>query len=234
MNPMNKIFIGMIGLIIVLVAAIAVIVKKLDAQKDDNKAFQQAMSNKFDTLRNNMGQQTASVPAAVFADIKSLKQSVDQQNKAGANIQSKIDNWTQSLILLSKTIGTTIKGTTKITGSDSIKTTGIAGKKDSVKVYPIYGIDTANKFYSLKGNVGYKHFELTPRFLDSTEIKGELVGHGLFKPGELTAFALSKNPFATTTQFKALVVKKIPAPIWKYVFILSGFAGGVYIGQHVH
>lgn len=231
MNLMNKIFLGMIGLIIVLVAAIAVIVKKLDAQKDDNKAFQQAMSNKFDTLRNKMGQQTASVPAAVFSDIKSLKQSVDEQNKAGANIQSKIDNQTQALILLSKTIGTTIKGATTIKSFDTVK---IAGTKDSVKTFPVYAIDTANKFYSLKGTVGFKHYELTPRFLDSTEIKGELVGHGLFKPGELIAFALSKNPFATTTQFKALVVKKTPAPVWKYVFIGLGFAGGVYVGQHVH
>lgn len=233
MTPgINKIFVAMLAVIVILVAAIAVIIKRLDVQKDDNKAFQQAMSSKFDTIRNKMGQQTASVPVSVFSDIKTLKSAVGQLNANGANIQSAVDGNTRALVLLSKNIGTTIKGTTKIASYDTVHNT-IAGIRDTL-IFPNYSIDTTNKFYSLKGLVGNKHFELTPVFFDSTEVKGEWVSHGLFKKGELTAFALSKNPYATITQFKALTVQKTPAPIWKIALIVLGAGGGFYLGTHFH
>lgn len=233
MTPgINKIFVAMIAVIIILVAAIAVIVKRLDVQRDDNIAFQQAMSSKFDTMRNKIGQQTASVPVAVFSDIATLKSAVGQLNANGANIQSAVDGNTRALVLLSKNIGTTIKGTTKIVSYDTTHST-IAGARDTF-MFPNYSIDTANKYFSLKGLVGNKHFELTPVFFDSTEVKGEWVSHGLFKKGELTAFALSKNPYATTTQLKALTVQETPAPIWKIALIVLGAGGGFYLGTHFH
>lgn len=234
MTPgINKVFVAMLAVIVILVAAIAIIIKRLDVQKDDNKAFQQAMSAKFDTIRNKMGQQTATVPASVFSDIKTLKSAVGQLNANGANIQSKIDGNTRALVLLAKNIGATIKGTTTIASYDTVKSQTKAGIKDTL-IFPNYAIDTVNKFFSLKGLVGNKHFEITPVFYDSTEVKGEVVSHGIFKKGELTAFALSKNPYATTTQFKALTVQKTPAPIWKIVLIILGASGGFYLGTHFH
>lgn len=228
----KKIFLALLAIILILVAAVAILVKKADANKDDLTAYQQAMSNKFDTIRNKIGQQTASVPVSVFSDLKSMKAAIGQLNASGANIESKVDGNTQSLTLLAKRIGTTIQGTTKIVGQDTAKVNAIAGRPDTIKTYPIYGIDTINKFYSLKGEVGFKHYKLTPVFFDSTEFKGELVSHGLFKAGELTAFSLNKNPFASTTQLKSLVVKKTAAPVWKYVWIAIGAAGGFYLRTH--
>lgn len=229
----NKIFIAMLGLIIILIAAIAVMWKRFDVQRDDNKAFQEALSSKFDTIRNKIGQQTASVPVSVFSDIQTLKSAVGQLNANGANIQSSVDRNTKALVLLSKNIGVTIKGTTKIVSYDTVKSKTIAGVKDTL-LFPNYSIDTTNKFFSLKGLVGNKHYEITPVFYDSTEVKGEWVSHGLFKKGELTAFALSKNPYATTTQFKALTVQKTPAPIWKITLIILGASAGFYLGTHFH
>jgi hypothetical protein len=230
----TKIFFGFAVVIVLLLAAIFIMKKKLDENKDDLSAFKQAMSSKFDTLRNKMGQQTASVPASVFADISSLKATVAELNAQGANIQSKIDRNTQSLVLLDRTIGTTIKGSTKITGFDTVRARAIAGKPDTIKAYPTYAIDTATKWYSLKGTVGPKQYAITPVFNDSIELKSEFVSHGLFKKSELTGFALSKNPFANTSGFKSLVLQKQPAPVLKYILVVLGAAGGFYLGQHIH
>lgn len=229
-----KIFLGFLIVIILLLGAIFIMKRKLDENKSNLAAFQQAISSKFDTIRNAQGQQTASVPTAVFADIATLKATVDQLNARGANIQSKLDNQTQSLILISRTIGTTIRGSTKITGYDTVMRRAIAGLKDSMKVYPTYSLDTTNKWFSLKGTVGPKQYAITPVFYDSLELKGEFISHGLFKKAELTGFALSKNPFANTTSFKSLVLKKEPAPVLKWILIVGGVAGGFYLGQHIH
>lgn len=229
-----KIFFGFLIVIVLLVAVIFIMKKRMDENRDDLSAFKQAVSSKFDTLRNKMGQQTASVPTAVFADIATLKSTVAELNAQGANIQSKLDNQTQSLILLSRTIGTTIKGTTKITGYDTVMRRALAGLKDSLKVYPTYSLDTTNKWFTLKGTVGPKQYVITPFFYDSTELKGELVSHGFFKPAVLTAFSLNKNPFANTTSFKSFIVKKEPAPVFKWILFGAAVGGGFYLGQHIH
>lgn len=234
MSTNTKMFLGFLLVVILLLAAIFIMKKKLDENKNNLAAFQQAISSKFDTMRNAQGQQTASVPTAVFADISTLKATVAQLNAKGANIQSKLDNQTQSLILLSRTIGTTIKGTTKITGFDTVMRRATADQRDTIKLLATYSVDTTNKWFSLKGTVGPKQYVITPVFFDSTEFKGELVSHGFFKPAVLTAFSLNKNPFANTVGFKSFIVKKEPAPVFKWILIGASVAGGFYLGQHIH
>lgn len=234
MSTNTKIVLALLVVVAILIGAILIMKKKLDENRSNLAAFQQAISSKFDTMRNAQGQQTASVPTAVFADISTLKATVAQLNAQGANIQSKLDNQTQSLILLSRTIGTTIRGSTKIIGFDTVMSRSAAGLKDTLKVYPTYSLDTTNKWFSLKGTVGPKQYAITPVFYDSLELKGELISHGLFKKAELTGFALSKNPFANTTSFKSLVLKKEPAPVFKWILIGASVAGGFYLGQHIH
>jgi hypothetical protein len=229
----SKVILCSIAIIVVLLAAIFIMKKKLDENKDDLAAFKISMSSKLDTIRNKQGQQTASVPVAVYADISNLKATVAQLNSQGANIQSKVDGNTQALVLLSKTIGMTIHGTTTVTGFDTISKV-TPGKTDTMKIYPTYGIDTVTKWYNIKASVGPKVFTITPVFYDSTELKGELVSQGFFKPSVLTAFSLNKNPYANTTGLKSFIVRKEPAPVFKYILIALGAAGGFYLGQHLH
>lgn len=230
----NKLLIGQTILIAILGIAIYFVWHQNNNNKQDLDAFKTAMSDKFTTFTNKNGQQVAQVQAAVFATTGNFQSAVKQLNAAGANIQSKIDNATQGLILLDKKIGGELSGTTKIIGEDTIKkTVETKGGKDSttLTVLPEYKIDTLTKWYSLNGTVGPKKYVITPMFFDSTELKPTMLKGGFLKPSILGVQSLNKNPYANTTGLKYLSIKKTPAPVWKVLGIVGLLGAGIYLGH---
>lgn len=229
----NKIFIGMGILIAVLTGVIIYQGHKIANLGDNQAALNTALNGKFTTFTDKFGDQVAAVQAAVFTNSTAMKDAVAQLNKNGANIRSEVGNQTQSLTLLDQKVGGLLTGKTTISGYDTIKSKPGIANKDTTKIFPIYKIDTANKWYSLNATVYHDHYAITPLFSDSLELKSEYVKHGLFKAPVLTTFALEKNPYSKTTGFKSILIKKDPAPVWQYVKFIAIFAGGIFVGTKV-
>lgn len=230
----NKIFIGMGVLILILVGVIIYQGRSNNDLKTDMKAFQIAMSDSFKVSTNKYGQQIAEVKSAVFADASDTKKAIGELNQNGANIKSIVDANTQSLTLLDTKVGGLLKGKTTITGYDTVRNKPAGPLTTSadtgLRVYPIYKINDSTKWYTLNGNVYYDHYALTPFFKDSTELKAEFSYNGLFKPRVLTMTTLQKNPYSKTTGLKSIVIKKQASPIWTYLGLIGALAGGIFVG----
>lgn len=224
-------------LILVLIGAIVILVRQQQKTSEDYSAFKTAMSNEFKQFKNSDGQTVSQVNAAKFATTEALNDAVKQLNSQGAHILSKVDNQTQGLILLSNQVGGIIKGKTSVVRIDTVKADTVKGKngKDSVEkittTWPVYGIDTTNHFFSLKGNVGKYGFKITPLFIDTIEIKPTMLKQGLFKPRILGAQEINHNPYSTTKGFKYFQLQKTSAPIWKIAGIIAIFGAGLYAGH---
>ena len=235
MNITNKLLIFQTALIVLLAIALYFTWRKSNENGDDLKAYQISLSNKLKTFTDENGHLVTQAQAAVFDDNKNFDAAVKAINASGGNILSKIDGKTQGLILLQKQIGGQLNGKTEIGKSDTVKIiekTKAGKDSSSQKVYPQYTInDTTNKYYKLFGVVGYDKYQLTPTFLDSTELKPTMINGGLFKKSVLGVEELNHNPYAKTTGLKYLQVKKTPAPIWKIVGIIGVAAGGIYLGH---
>lgn len=227
----NKLLIGQAVLIVILLIGITIIWKQNKSNGDDLKAYKIAMSNDFKTFTDKNGHEIAQVQAAVFDRDADFKSAVAELNKNGANIQSKIDNNTQGLILLQKKVGGQLTGSTKIVKIDTVKATTDKRDSSSLKIYPIYAIDTTTKWYKLSGTVGFRKYELTPLFYDSTELKPTMINGGLFKKSVLGVESLNHSPYAVTTGLKYLTVKKTPAPVWKLLGIIAILGSGIYLGH---
>lgn len=236
MTTQTKISLVLAAFVIILVIALSIVWKKMANKTQDDAAFKIAMSNKIDTLTKKNGEQLARVQAAVFATTGGMQDAVKQLNQQGANIQSKVDNSTQGLILLEKKIGGELKGSTTIDKQDTVtaEVKTAAGKDSTVKtIYPEYKIDTITKWYSLSGTVGHKNYSLLPMFNDSTELIQKNISGGFLKPSVFGIESLNKNPYAKTTGLKYLQVKKTQAPVWKVIGGILIFVGGVYLGHHL-
>lgn len=232
----NYILIALVVLVIILAIIVTLLYKANRDKANDYQAMQIALSNKLDTFTKKNGEQIAKVQAAVFATNGGMKDAVKQLNQQGANIQSKVDNATQGLILLDKKIGGTLKGNTTISKEDTVtETTKTKTGKDSsiTTILPEYKIDTTTKWYSLTGTVGPKRYAITPVYYDSTELLQHNINGGFLKPSVFGIESLNKNPYAKTTGLKYLQVKKTPAPIWKLIGGILIFTGGVYLGHHL-
>lgn len=233
MNNKKTIIWLVVGVLVVIGALVALIIYQSSVIKRnsmDMDAFKVAISNEMKVTRDKDGNEIAAVKSAVFASATEMKAAVEYLNKQGANIKSQVDGNTRSLILLDKTIGGKLEGKTTVSGYDTVKSTAKADSGKEVKVWPVYSINTTEKWYSLSGKVGHNGYQLTPLFYDSTEIKGQLVKNGFFKPRLLTASALSKNPYAKTTGLKSIVLEKQPAPVWGWVERFGLFLVGLYAG----
>jgi hypothetical protein len=221
----RHIFYALIGIVAILLLTIFLIIKQNNNSQKDFKAAFQALENRFDTVSNKFGQQTASVPVAEFTTDKALVMAVEKLNERGDRIESKVNKNTEQLVLFSKRLSATIEGKSTVIKYDTAHNVG-----EQPSIMPTYGIADSTKWYTIKGWVSKDRFVLTPMFVDSTEMKLDRVGGGLFKSSVLTASAFQKSPYAKATQFKVLTVKKEPAPIWGYIKALSILGGGIYLG----
>lgn len=233
MNPklIKYLLIGQAILIIILAIGLTIIWRQNKGNSDDFKAYKIAMSNDFKTFTDKQGHQIAQVQAAVFDRSADFKSAVADLNKNGANIQSKIDNNTQGLILLQKKVGGQLSGTTKIVKLDTVQGDSRSKTDTAIKIYPVYAIDTTTKWYKLSGTIGYKKYEVTPLFYDSTELKPTMINGGFFKKSVLGVESLNHSPYAVTTGLKYLTVKKTPAPVWKLLGIIAILGSGIYLGH---
>jgi hypothetical protein len=232
----NKLLLGLVLLIVILIGAIVILSKRLSDSTDDFKAYQQAMSNEFRTFTDKNGKEVAEAKAAVFATNSGMQDAVKQLNANGANILSKIDSRTQGLILLSKSLGGEIKGKTTVIGHDTVRSKEIAANgKDtsSLKSYPVYEIKDSTQWYSINGKVGVNGYVLHPQFADSTELKLTDINNGFFKPSYLGVQSLNKSPYAKTTGIKYLQVKKNPAKVWTLIKVVSILGAGFYLGTQI-
>lgn len=231
----NTLLIVQTVFIAVLAIALYFVWHQSKSNGDDLNAYKIAMSNNMKTFTDQNGHLIAQVQAAVFDKDADFKSAIAELNKNGANIQSRIDNNTQGLILLQKKVGGLLTGKTSISGSDTAITKGkTASGRDTTfhTIYPEYAInDTTNKWYRLTGTVGYNSYRLSPLFYDSTELKPTLINGGFFKKSVLGVESLNHSPYAQTTGLKYLTVKKTAAPFWKVLGIIAIFGGGIYAGH---
>ena len=231
MTKASKTIIGLlIVLIFGLVIAVVFLNNRLKNSSNDYAAFKQSMDNSFKKFTDKNGNEIAQVKAAVFSNTATFGDAVKKLNAAGANIQSKINNDTQGLILINKQVGGELTGKTTIAKEDTIKNGTTKSGADSIKIYPIYAVNDSNKHYSIVGEVGFNGYKLKPLFFDSTEVMPKLINNGFLKRSVLGVEVLNKSPYSKTTGLKFLQVKKNPAPVWEVVKLIGIGLGGIWLG----
>lgn len=232
---LKKLVLILSGLILILVVAVGYLIKSQRDAINDYSALQIAMNNSIKQFKDKDGNVVTQTEAANFATTGALANAVKLLNTQGDNILSKVDNQTQGLILLNKTVGGLIKGKTTVVAIDTVTDTlkSKAGKDSAIakEVWPTYRLKDSTKFYKIDGTVGKEGFAVTPLFKDTSELKPTMLRQGLFKPSILGIQEINHNPYSSTYGLKYLQVKKSIAPIWKILGISSIFIGGIYVGH---